>query len=157
MGAHPRRSQALLHAVLEAAERDRLAIALPEGWNPAAIRTRKIAPGTLPARVSAICERLRQNGLEAHCFDLSDALPVAAAILIDLEEGPVPATAGYACAMRPDDALLGAVLEAAQSLQQRYAELGLEFPGNDLIHEEVERERALASYLEALLAREKSR
>ena len=115
MGAHPRRSQALLHAVLEAAERDRLATALPEGWNPAAIRTRKIAPGTLPARVSAICERLGRQRLEAHCFDLSDALPVAAAILIDLEEGPVPATAGYACAMRPDDALLGALLEAAQS------------------------------------------
>jgi YcaO-like protein with predicted kinase domain len=115
MGAHPRRPQALLHAVLEAAERDRLAVALPEGWNPAAIRTRKIAPGTLPARVLAICERLGAHGLEAHCFDLSGALPVAAAILIDLEEGPVPATAGYACAMRPGDALLAALLEAAQS------------------------------------------
>src|SRR3954465_12014510 len=115
MGAHPRRPRARAPAVLAPVERDRLTVALPEGWNPAAIRTRKIAPGTLPARVSAICERLGQNGLEAHCFDLSDALPVAAAILIDLEEGPVPATAGYACALRPDDALLGALLEAAQS------------------------------------------
>ncbi len=56
-----------------------------------------------------------------------------------------------------DLSLSGSLLEAAQSLQRRYAELGLEFPGNDLIHEERERERELASYLEALLAREKSR
>src|SRR3954462_12333467 len=48
MAAHPRSSQALLHALLEPAERDRLATALPEGWNPPAIRTRKIAPETLP-------------------------------------------------------------------------------------------------------------
>src|SRR3954467_1540409 len=65
MGAHPRRPQALLHAVLEAAERGRLTIALPEGWNPAAIRKRKIAPATLPARVSAICERLGAQGVGA--------------------------------------------------------------------------------------------
>src|SRR5438270_1463879 len=115
MGAHPRKEQALLHAVLEGAERDRLAAALPDGWTPATIRTRKIAEETLPARVSALCERLGRAGLEAHCFDLSDALPVAAVILIDREEGPVPATAGYACAMRSEDALLGALLEAAQS------------------------------------------
>jgi ribosomal protein S12 methylthiotransferase accessory factor len=115
MGAHPRRSQALLHALLEAAERDRLARALPLGWNRAAIRSRKLAARTLPERVSALRDRLLWNGLEAHCFDLSGALPVAAAILVDREEGPIPATAGYACALRPDDALAGAVLEAAQS------------------------------------------
>ena len=115
MGSHPQRSLALLHAILEAAERDRLASALPLGWNPAAIRSRKLAERTLPPRTSALRERLLGEGLEAHCFDLSDALPVAAAVLIDREEGPIPATAGYACALRPDEALLGALLEAAQS------------------------------------------
>ena len=59
--------------------------------------------------------------------------------------------------MSADLSLSSGLLEAAQSLQQRYAELGLEFPGSDLIHAERARERALASYLEALLAREKSR
>jgi len=115
MGAHPRRAQALLHAILEAAERDRLARALPFGWTPAVIRSRKVLEGTLPPRASALRESLFAARLEAHCFDLSDALPVAAAILIDREEGPIPVTAGYACALRPDDALVGALLEAAQS------------------------------------------
>jgi len=36
-------------------------------------------------------------------------------VLVDREEGPIPATAGYACALLPDDALLRALLEAAQS------------------------------------------
>src|SRR5205085_1191972 len=53
MGSHPQRSLALLHAILEAAERDRLASALPLGWNPAAIRSRKLAERTLPPRTSA--------------------------------------------------------------------------------------------------------
>jgi ribosomal protein S12 methylthiotransferase accessory factor len=42
-------------------------------------------------------------------------LPVGAAVLVDLEEGPVPLTAGYACALSRDEALLKALLEAAQS------------------------------------------
>jgi len=115
MGAHPDGSRALLHAVLEAAERDRLAHALPLGWNRAAIRSRKVAARTLPERASVLRERLLLHGLEAHCFDLSGALPAAAAVLVDREEGPIPATAGYACALSPDDALVGALLEAAQS------------------------------------------
>jgi ribosomal protein S12 methylthiotransferase accessory factor len=101
--------------VLEAAERARLARVLPMGWNPAAIRSHKLAARTLPPRVSALRDRLLGNGLEAHCFDLSGVLPVAAAVLVDREEGPIPATAGYACALLPDDALAGALLEAAQS------------------------------------------
>jgi ribosomal protein S12 methylthiotransferase accessory factor len=42
-------------------------------------------------------------------------LPIAAALLVDQEEGPVPLTAGYACALGRDEALLRALLEAAQS------------------------------------------
>jgi ribosomal protein S12 methylthiotransferase accessory factor len=36
-------------------------------------------------------------------------------VLVDLEEGPVPVTAGYACALQPLEAVRGAILEAAQS------------------------------------------
>ncbi len=75
----------------------------------------------------------------------------------DLDPAPGAGESVDPAQVSADLSLSGSLLEAAQSLQQRYAELGLEFPGNDLIHEERERERALASYLEALLAREKSR
>jgi ribosomal protein S12 methylthiotransferase accessory factor len=34
---------------------------------------------------------------------------------VDLEEGPVPVTAGYACGLSPEEAVRGALLEAAQS------------------------------------------
>jgi len=42
-------------------------------------------------------------------------LPVGAALLVDRDQGPVPLAAGYACALTRDQALLGALLEAAQS------------------------------------------
>jgi YcaO-like protein with predicted kinase domain len=110
MGAHPRRALAVRHALLEAVERDQLARALPRGWTPAAIAERKLDVSGL-----ALWRRLRDAKLEAHVFDLSGLLPVAGAILVDLEDGPVPLTAGYACALRPLDAVRGAILEAAQS------------------------------------------
>ena len=40
---------------------------------------------------------------------------MAGALLVDLDQGPVPLTAGYACALRPERAVIGALLEAAQS------------------------------------------
>ena len=103
MGAHRTRALALRHALHEAAERDQLARALPGGWTPQAMRDRKLR------EVRAI-----GDGLEAHFFDLGGnlGLPVAAALLIDREDGPVPIAAGYACG---DDALERALLEAAQS------------------------------------------
>jgi ribosomal protein S12 methylthiotransferase accessory factor len=45
--------------------------------------------------------------------DLS--LPAAAALLLDVEGGPVPVAAGYACRLGRDAALAAALLEAAQS------------------------------------------
>jgi ribosomal protein S12 methylthiotransferase accessory factor len=118
MGAHPLRRKALQHALLEVCERDQLARALPHGWTPRAIRTRK-----LDVSSSALWQQLRDARLEAHAFDLSAALPadlsaalpVVGAILVDLEEGPVPLTAGYCCALTPERAVRGALLEAAQS------------------------------------------
>ena len=110
MGAHPARAAALRHALLESIERDQLARALPRGWTPQAIAARKLDVRGVP-----LWQRLRDAKLEAHVFDLSGVLPVAGAILVDLEEGPVPVTAGYACALRPLDAVREALLEAAQS------------------------------------------
>jgi ribosomal protein S12 methylthiotransferase accessory factor len=111
MGAHPSRRLAIRHAVLEACERDRLARALPHGWTPRAIASRKLEISMHP-----LWRQLRDARLEAHVFDLSSKrLPVAGAILIDLDEGPVPVTAGYCCALTPARAVAGALLEAAQS------------------------------------------
>lgn len=132
-GAHPRREAALRHALLEAIERDQLARALPEGWTAGEVERRMISPaslGTAAPRVARWVTRLAEGGFDAWLFDLSPelsansrkkaragdlGLPVAGALLADREGGPVPLTAGYACALAPEGALLGALLEAAQS------------------------------------------
>ncbi len=120
MGAHPRRDAALLHALLEACERDQLARALPHGFTPAALRARLLAPGTLrrgAPRTAAWVARLTARGFAVHLLDATATLglPCAAALLVDLEGGPVPLAAGYACRLGRDEALLAALLEAAQS------------------------------------------
>jgi ribosomal protein S12 methylthiotransferase accessory factor len=133
LGAHPSRAAALRHALLEVHERHQLSRALPHGWTPRAIRTRKLDVSQMP-----LWQQLRDARLEAHVFDLSSAeLPVVGAILVDLEEGPVALTAGYCCALTPERAVRGALLEAAQSrltevhgaredvLQEREAQHGL--------------------------------
>jgi len=111
MGAHPERARAVRHALLEALERDGLARVLPQGWTRRAIAARK-----LDASRSVVWQQLRDARLEAHVFDLSSGrAPIAGAILVDLDEGPVAVTAGYACALTPERAVRGALLEAAQS------------------------------------------
>jgi ribosomal protein S12 methylthiotransferase accessory factor len=126
MGAHRARAAALLHALLEACERDQLARALPAGFAPAAVRRRLIDPASLrraAPRTAAWAGRLEGRGFRVHLLDASAragrpgglGLPVAAAVLVDLEGGPVPVAAGYACRLRRDEALLAALLEAAQS------------------------------------------
>jgi ribosomal protein S12 methylthiotransferase accessory factor len=123
MGAHRDRASALLHALLEAIERDRLARALPDGFTPRALRRRLIAPGSLSRgapRTAALAASLASKRFAVHLLDAApekDAigLPVAAALLVDLDEGPVPVAAGYACRLGRDDALTAALLEAAQS------------------------------------------
>jgi ribosomal protein S12 methylthiotransferase accessory factor len=123
MGAHPNRDAALLHALLEAVERDRLARAFPDGFTPALLRRRLLAPASLARaapRTSALAEALAARRFAVHLLDAAperDAigLPVGAALLVDLDEGPVPVAAGYACRLDRDDALTAALLEAAQS------------------------------------------
>jgi ribosomal protein S12 methylthiotransferase accessory factor len=125
-GAHPDASQALLHALLEATERDQLARVLPEGWTEEAVRRRLLRAAELAheaPRAAELAGRLRERGFGVYLFDATPSprapgavgLPVGAAVLVDLEEGPVPLTAGYACALGRDEALLKALLEAAQS------------------------------------------
>jgi len=125
-GAHPERARALLHALLEATERDQLARTLPEGWTQEVLEARLLRSASLqraaPA-VAALVAQLEAAGFRVHLFDLSPAarepgavrLPVAGALLVDQEEGPVPLTAGYACGLSRESALLRALLEAAQS------------------------------------------
>jgi ribosomal protein S12 methylthiotransferase accessory factor len=112
LGAHPAsRAKAVEHAVLELAERDALARAAPHGWTPD-LALRRVAP---PA---SLARRLEAGGFELFVVDLTpegDRLPVAGALLFDVEEGPVPLTAGYACRRGFEAAATAAVLEAAQS------------------------------------------
>ncbi|WP_420718350.1 YcaO-like family protein [Pyxidicoccus sp. MSG2] len=125
-GAHLDAGQALLHALLEATERDQLSRTLPEGWTEEGVRQRLLRPSELleaAPRTSKLAETLRERGFGVYLFDVTPSkrtpgavgLPVGAAVLVDLEEGPVPLTAGYACALGRDEALLKALLEAAQS------------------------------------------
>lgn len=125
-GAHPDSGRALLHALLEASERDQLARAFPDGWTEGAVTRRLLRPRGLreaAPRTWALVEALRERGFDAYLFDATPfartpgalGLPVAAAVLVDRDLGPVPLTAGYACALGRDEALLKALLEAAQS------------------------------------------
>lgn len=134
MGAHPSRRAALLHALLEAVERDQLARSLPAGWTRQKISARMIdsrSLSTVAPRTASRVRLLERRGFAVYLFDLSPSLnaraprsarkqedlglPVAAALLVDRQAGPIPLTAGYACALSAEEALLAALLEAAQS------------------------------------------
>ncbi len=120
MGAFTSARPALLHALLEAAERDLLARALPNGFTRRAVAATLLDPagtaGTAP-RAWKLAGTLADRGFEVFLFDLSTPgdLPLGAALLADAHFGPLPLSAGYACALEPDAALRGALLEAAQS------------------------------------------
>ncbi len=120
LAAHPDRDAALLHALLELCERDQLARALPRGFTPAAVKARLLDPATLhraAPRTAAWQAALQARGFAVHLLDVSGplGLPTAAALLGDREGGSVPLAAGYACRLSRDEALLAALLEAAQS------------------------------------------
>lgn len=112
LASHPTSlAKATEHAVLELLERDALARVLPRGWTVAVARRALVEA---PPRVAAVEAR----GFAAFVFDLSppgQPLSVAGALLFDLEGGPVPLTAGYACRRAFADAADAAFLEAAQS------------------------------------------
>ncbi len=121
MGAHPSWASALLHALLEAVERDQLARSLPVGWTEDEIAARIVSPAAVRAapRLASLALRVERGGFDAHLFDLAPdegmGLPVAGALLFDRQRGPVPLTAGYACRLGRASALEAALLEAAQS------------------------------------------
>jgi ribosomal protein S12 methylthiotransferase accessory factor len=112
LGAHPTsRAAAEEHAVLELVERDALARVLPQGWTPHEALRRLV---TAPKEAREFSER----GFACFVFDLTpqgQTLSVAGALLFDLEDGPVPLTAGYACRRTWAEAAESAWLEAAQS------------------------------------------
>lgn len=121
-GAHPDPDEALRHALLEACERELLVRALPSGWTPPVLLSRRLTHGSLAKHAPAVAEqveRLSQRGFDVALFDLTLddglGLPLAGALLVDREEGPVPIAAGYACRTSPAEALMAALLEAAQS------------------------------------------
>lgn len=103
LAAHVTRARAVRHALLEVMERG----ALPDGWTEAMVRRRMVQA------VKPFVGR----GLELYAFDLTPprGAPLAGALLFDLEGGPIPLTAGYACRPRLSEALLAAAQEAAQS------------------------------------------
>jgi ribosomal protein S12 methylthiotransferase accessory factor len=127
MGAAPAREPALVHALLEAVERDRVARALPEGFTDGELARRLVDARTLARwapRTAALVARLEARGFRVFLLDLTDAsergpvalgLPTAAALVLDVEGGPVPLAAGYATRLSRDGALRAALLEAAQS------------------------------------------
>lgn len=148
MGAHPRRDAALLHALLEAIERDLLARALPEGFTEGAIAARLLARDTVARfapRAARLAHAIEARGFRVYFLDVGSSpaneavppersgaaraakrsrgtapplpvsLPCAAALVAEDAHGAVPIAAGYACRLRREDALLSALLEAAQS------------------------------------------
>jgi ribosomal protein S12 methylthiotransferase accessory factor len=121
MGAAFRRDDALLHALLEAVERDHLARALPGGFTEREVAARLVDPRSLPRAApsaAALAAALERRGFRVHLLDVSSSatgLPCAAALVVDHELGAVPVSAGYACRLRRDAALAAALLEAAQS------------------------------------------
>jgi ribosomal protein S12 methylthiotransferase accessory factor len=123
MGAAPSRGHALLHALCELVERDRVARALPDGFTRRELARRLVDPATLPAGVRGLVRPLEARRFGVHFLDL-DADPgrdgarapaCYAALLVDLDGGPVPVAAGYACRLDAEAALAAALLEAAQS------------------------------------------
>src|SRR5512142_1280665 len=82
MGAAATRQAALLHALLEAVERDQLARALPEGFTGDAVERRLLDPATLASaapRTAALRRDLARRGFGVHLLDLSPSLAPARA------------------------------------------------------------------------------
>jgi ribosomal protein S12 methylthiotransferase accessory factor len=106
MGAHASLERAQLHGLLEVIERHALTLVLPEGWTRAAVRDRAVAHG------------FECPGFSLRAFDLTPhgcPVPVAGALLEDLEGGPVRLTAGYAARLTAREAVQAACEEAFQS------------------------------------------
>jgi ribosomal protein S12 methylthiotransferase accessory factor len=78
MGAAPEPAAALLHALLEAVERDRVARALPDGFTPGEVERRLLDPGSLPGaapRTAELVQRIERSGLRVFLLDLTDPTP----------------------------------------------------------------------------------
>jgi len=115
LAAHVSRVRAVRHALLEVMERGELDAALPGGWTAGQVRRRMVRP---EGALSRLAGSLAARRLELHLFDLTPGragVPLAGALLFDLDGGPIPLAAGYACRPRLGEALVAAAHEAAQS------------------------------------------
>jgi len=109
-GAHRTHEKAVEHAVLEVWERHALADAIPRGW------TGRELERTLVAWSPRLVKQLETRGFTvAPCVLAIEPLPLAGVLLFDREDSSVPLTAGYACRRTVGEALVAALLEAAQS------------------------------------------
>jgi ribosomal protein S12 methylthiotransferase accessory factor len=78
MGAARDPSAALLHALLEAVERDRVARALPEGFTKGELARRLLDPARLASvapRTAALAARIEAEGIRVFLLDVTDADP----------------------------------------------------------------------------------
>ena len=77
-GAHPDAGQALLHALLEATERDQLSRALSEGWTEEVVQRRLLRPVELQRaapRAAELARVLRERGFGVYLFDATPSVP----------------------------------------------------------------------------------
>ncbi|MBL8955816.1 MAG: YcaO-like family protein [Myxococcaceae bacterium] len=106
LGAHASRERALLHGLLEVIERHALTQTLPHGWTEEAVHGRCVE------------HTLEREGFRLRAFDLTPRgcpVPVAGALLEDLESGPIRLTAGYAARLDAKAAVQAACEEAFQT------------------------------------------
>ena len=125
LGAHPRSADSRAPTCAAGAGRARfLHRALPGGWSEAAVATHATNGRALDdsPTVAALVERLGIRGLQARLFDLDPspgpgvvALPLAGALVFDVQRDVIPLTAGYAAGVTREQARVGALLEAVQS------------------------------------------
>jgi ribosomal protein S12 methylthiotransferase accessory factor len=112
IGAHPDRTTARWHGLLELLEREALCRVFPEGWTPTHLERRSVR-GAHP-----VVDSLRERGLTVHVVDATPAgwpVPVAAVLLVDRDSRAPQLAAGYACRRVGVEAIEAALFEACQS------------------------------------------
>jgi ribosomal protein S12 methylthiotransferase accessory factor len=114
MGAAPRRDAAVLHALLEALERDRVARALPDGFTEGEVGRRMLDRASLAAaapRAAALAGRIEERGFRVFFFDLTE--PSASSGPLAPALSPAPRGRGRTSASTRPRLLLGLPTAAA--------------------------------------------
>ncbi len=112
LGAHPKRSEARWHGLLELLEREAICRIFPEGWTDEHLKKLSLsfdAPDVT---------HVRSLGVKVHVIDATPddwPIPVIAVLLVDTDSRAPTLAAGYACRRSPEDAARAAFEEACQS------------------------------------------